>query len=302
MTRSEQTSSSSSGCSPVTFVGNFLSGTSYPFRAFGLLQFNPSLWGYVAIPVAVNLVVGIVLYTSLLMAGFHGIDMLLADVPEWAHFFAVILQAVLVLLLLIVIGFILLRFGVVLGAPWYGQLSEHLEERFTGRPAVSPPPGWKTIARDIWEALGFEVKKLLLLVGIGLPLLLLNFIPAVGSIVVTALQLALATTIVCLDFFDPPLSRRYVRFRTRLSLVARTIPASTGFGLVCLVLISIPFLNLVAIPICITAGTIFFCEHMWDSKIIDPHEPPPDEENERDGDDQTPPTPPDDEPAPQGEP
>jgi CysZ protein len=41
------------------------------------------------------------------------------------------------------------------------------------------------------------------------------------------------------------------------------MPASIGFSLVCLALIGIPFLNLLAIPLCVTAGTLFFCDRIW---------------------------------------
>ena len=40
------------------------------------------------------------------------------------------------------------------------------------------------------------------------------------------------------------------------------MPASLGFGLVCFVLVGIPFLNLFAIPLCMAAGTLFFCDRI----------------------------------------
>ena len=51
--------------------------------------------------------------------------------------------------------------------------------------------------------------------------------------------------------------------RARLGLIRRSLPASAGFGLVCLGLISIPLVNLLAIPLCVTAGTLFFCDQIW---------------------------------------
>jgi CysZ protein len=76
----------------------------------------------------------------------------------------------------------------------------------------------------------------------------------------TAAGIVIGVTISCLDFFDPPLERRRLSFRAKLGYIRHHLPASAGFGLICLGLVSVPFLNLLAVPVCITAGTLFFCE------------------------------------------
>jgi CysZ protein len=101
---------------------------------------------------------------------------------------------------------------------------------------------------------------------IGAPTLLLNLIPVVGTVLATAGGIALGATISCLDFFDPPLERRRLRFREKLGFIRRGLPATAGFGLVCLGLVSIPFFNLFAVPLCITAGTLFYCDQSADQR------------------------------------
>lgn len=248
----------------VSFVrapGGFIAGASYPWRALAVLNRTPGLWGYVIIPILINLTVGLLLYAGLLVAGFRGIDALIAD-TEWAFFLELLLRVVLGLGLLIALGFVLVRFGVVLGSPWYSRLSEELEYLQTGQKRSAEPASIRSVARDIWRALLFELKKLLLVIGIGLPLFLLNFVPPFGSMLATAGGIALGATIACLDFFDPPLERRRLQFRAKLRAIRRSFPASAGFGLVCLGLVSIPLINLLSIPLCITAGTLFFCDRM----------------------------------------
>ncbi|MGB5770965.1 MAG: EI24 domain-containing protein, partial [Crocosphaera sp.] len=78
-------------------------------------------------------------------------------------------------------------------------------------------------------------------------------ISTMGGITVTG-------TIICLDFFDSALERRRLKFRQKLSLVFKTFPASAGFSLICLLLISVPFINLVTIPFCVGSGTLFVCD------------------------------------------
>jgi CysZ protein len=119
------------------------------------------------------------------------------------------------------------------------------------------------IVRDISRALLFELKKLVLAVGVGLLLLLLSLIPGVGTLAATVGGIALAALLVCLDFLDAPLERRRLHFREKLGIVFRSLPASASFSLVCLGLVSIPLLNLLTIPLCVASGTLFFCDRIW---------------------------------------
>jgi CysZ protein len=237
-------------------VGDLVDGAAYPLRALGLLWRNRGLWGYVLVPLAVNLVVGVTLYAGLLLAGFGLIDGLVAGLPAWAAPLAFLLRSLLVVGLLVATGFVLVRFGVVLGAPWYGRLSERIELMRLGR---APPSGGGAL-RDLGRALVYEAKKLLLVAAVGLPLLLLNVIPGAGQALAAAGGLTLAATIACLDFFDAPLERRGFGFRARLGYARRTLPASAGFGLACVALISLPFLNLLCVPLCVAAGTLYCCD------------------------------------------
>ena len=246
----------------VQAAGSLLVGATYPFRALLVLRRSPRLWRYIVIPVVVNLVVGAAVYASLLYVGLQYIDALLADLSEWALAVGVLVHALLMVGLLVGIGFVLLRFGVVLGSPWYGRLSELVEEECTGEAlAVEEGGGAGAVVREVGATLLFEVQKVLVLL-VGLPVVGLNVVPGVGSVLAAAGWVTVGVVIVCLDFFDAPLSRRRVSFRVRLRVIRRSLPASGGFGLVCLGLMSIPFLNLLALPLCVTAGTLFFCERV----------------------------------------
>lgn len=190
-------------------------------------------------------------------------------VPNWAiaiadtlgASFLWVLRLLLVLLLLLVTGFIFLQFGVLLGSPWYGKLSEELELLKLGKlPPMEASLG-RTI-QDVGRAILYELNKLVLLVLIGLPLLLFNFLPGIGTAIASVGYITLTATIVCLDFFDSALERRRLRFRQKLGVVLRSLPASAAFGFVCLALVSVPLINLLAIPVCVAAGTLFFCDRV----------------------------------------
>jgi CysZ protein len=257
-----------------------VAGATYPLQALFYLLRNPSLLGYVLIPIAVNLVFGIALYVGLLRPGLREaqalalnldsrLDRLVADFPRWLNWLGflgdglgVVLSGLLVLLLFLLTGLLLVQFGVILGAPWYGQLSEQLEKRRLG----GLPPlesGGLPIVQDIWRALAYELKKLVLAGSLAFGFFLLNFVPGIGTIVASMGWIAIAALIVCLDFLDAPLERRRLRFRDKLRIILESLPASASFALVCLTAVSIPIVNFVTIPLCVAGGTLFFCDRIW---------------------------------------
>lgn len=257
-------------------LGGFgtLNGATYPLRALVTFIQNPRLIKYIVIPILVNIVVAIALYSGLLYFGWQIVDSIQGDVttwlnqlitslPPWLSFLSygasgiiAILRLTLVIVLLIATGFLLTQFGVLLGAPWYGQLSEQLEKHRTGKVELIE----LNLLSDLGRAVLYELKKLVLIALVGIPLLLVNFFPGVGTVISSIGSLILATTIVCLDFLDSCLERRRLQFRQKLKTVFKTLPASASFGLVCLGLISIPFVNLVTIPLCVASGTLFICD------------------------------------------
>lgn len=242
--------------------GGFFAGAGYPFFALGLLARTPRLWQFIVVPLIVNIVVGVTLYAGLLFLGWRSIDQLVAGMTEWGALLAALLRALLIIGLLLGTGFVLVRFGVVLGSPWYSRLSAELERIRTGYTLPEEPFNIVFILRDLGRALAFELKKLLLVIAIGLPTLLLNFVPVAGQLLATVASVSLGATVACLDFFDSSLERRRLGFRHKLRLIRRSLPGSAGFGLMSFALVSIPLVNLLTIPICVAAGTLFVCDHV----------------------------------------
>lgn len=260
-------------------LGGFglLAGATYPFRVLALFQRTPDLWGYVTIPIMVNFVVGIAVYAGLLFWGWgsveslllnlsHWLDTLINNLPIWLRFLQVLIVGIgfllhflLVVVLLLLTGLLLVQFGVFLGFPWYSKLSEQLEKLRLGQLQIVEVG----IAQDMSRAIQFELKKLMLVVGLGVPLLLLNLVPGIGILVASLGGIALTAVIVCLDFIDAPMERRRLGFRQKLRIVLSSLPASASFSLVCLGLVSIPLLNLVTIPLCVASGTLFFCDRIY---------------------------------------
>ena len=255
----------------------FFSGVSYPFRAIDILWKNRNLWQYLIIPILINILVGIISYILLLRPSLSWFNQItstllitienyLDTLPQWLSFLIHIIgfltfltKTLLFIVIFILIGLIITQFGSILGAPWYGKLSEKLEILTTNTLDIIE----LNLFHDIGRAILFEIKKILLIIIISIPLLLFNLIPVGGNLLSFLGSLALTLIIVCLDFFDAILERKRLKFRQKLKFVIDSFPSTLGFGLVCLALITIPFLNLIAIPICVSAGTLFVsdCQH-----------------------------------------
>lgn len=243
-------------------VGDFFRGTTYHLQALRVLGEHRRLWKYVAIPVVLNLVLGGLLYAGALYAGWQGIDLLMTRLPEWAAAASVILRALMVVALLFLTGLVLAKFGVILGSPWYGRLSEELEEMRLGRQMPEAPRGRLAMLGEVGSAIGYEVKKLGLTIAILLPLFVIGLVPLIGPVVSTVGGFALGVTIVCLDFLDPSLGRRQLSFRQKLATVFRHMPTTGGFGAVALVLVSIPLVNLVTVPLSVAAASLLYADRV----------------------------------------
>jgi len=258
-------------------------GALYPLRAAWFIAQTPPLWGYLIAPILVNLGVGLGLYAALLFPGLRWLetwqqqlggqaDAAIAQLPRWLHWLDAasgllggLIDVLLMLVLLVLTGLVIVQFGTLLGAPWYGQLAEQIEKQRLG--SVPSQEGVLAIVEDLGRAIGFELKKLALTLGLTVLFVLISGVPILGAIGVGAGGLITSTLLVCLDFFDPPLERRRLGFRQKLKTVLYYLPASASFGLVCLLAVSVPIVNLVSIPICMVGGTLFFCDRIFPERF-----------------------------------
>jgi len=124
-----------------------------------------------------------------------------------------LLHVLLIVGLLIVTGYVLVRFGVVLGSPWYARLSNELELLRTGRSLperrqVSPPP----CAIPPPARAGVRAAEAGAGAAIGVDCCCSISSRWLGSCLRPLAALRSAVTLACLDFFDYPLERRRISF------------------------------------------------------------------------------------------
>jgi CysZ protein len=129
------------------------------------LKNNPSLWGYITIPISINIFVGIALYFGLLIPSWQWMDAAISNLPSWLTAISGFLHFLLGLGILVLVGLLIVQIGVILGAPCYGKLAEQIEKvKINNLPVEESFSFGRTIG-DIFRALMFEVKKLALVIG-----------------------------------------------------------------------------------------------------------------------------------------
>lgn len=242
-------------------VNRFAEGFAYPFRAIGEIRRTKDLWGLLLPPVLINIVVGGALIAGLAVAGFAALDELeraIGDVDEWI---STTLRVVMIILVVFVSIWLMVRIGLVLGAPWYEKIAERVEERIVG---PMPPGALKDrgFVGSILGSLGYEVQKAATVGLIAVAIGAVGFIPVVGQIVSTIGNYLLTAALSCLDYFNGPLARRDYTFSQKFGVLTKTFPASAGFGAACAIMYMIPLFTLVSVPICMVAGTMFVCERV----------------------------------------
>ena len=248
-------------------ASGFVTGAGYLVRAGRLLAREKRLWRFLAAPLAVSLVVGLLVYLALLAAATALVGALVGWLapllPLIASPLGVVLNIILMVLLLWFTGIGIAKFGVILGSPWYGQLAAEIERMSLPADEIpEAPQGAAAFARDIGAAVLYEAKKAALVFGIGVPALLLNLVPGVGALAAAGIWTTLGVTTLVLDFLDPALQRRRLRFREKLGVVFSNAPASAGFGGPALLLAGIPLVNLLTVPLCMTAGTLYYIDRV----------------------------------------
>jgi CysZ protein len=99
---------------------------------------------------------------------------------------------------------------------------------------------------------------LILLVGLAgsVAFFVLGFVPGVGLVTTPFVAFVWTPLFVAFDLLDSPLGRRGLRFGDKVRVLWRNLPAALSLGLVASPLVSVPFLNLIGLPLAVVAGVL----------------------------------------------
>lgn len=237
---------------PVSKAGlaGLIAGLNAPWEGLVYLSYYPWLWRYGIVPVLLNLIITALVFFGLIMAVFSSFSYIDGWFPE-GWFYAI-------LKVLTGLGFVLLAIGgalvswlilqVALCGYFYGLLARQVELQ------LGTPP------EELREASLFaEVKDVTIdiavLIVINLGLLLLNLIPAVGSVLALVGGFYFNSFVLGREFFDYPLALRGWRRPEKLAFARERRANTCGLGLAVMGLYLVPFVGAVFLTTAV-AGSV----------------------------------------------
>ena len=237
-----------------------LLGAGDAARGLRYLLAHPRLFGWVAAPALVTLVVIIGVVWAVLALSAPAVAWIAAGAPDWLESWLSGLLRLLVVGGLSVVGFLFyVSISGALAGPFCEMLSESVEERVTGTPA----PGFSAIAfaRGVLLGVLHAMRRLAIyLFALGLLLVLGALIPGVGHAIAAAVGFYLAAQTAAYDCYDAIFGRRLWRYRQKTDYLRAHRGRTLGLGAAVAALLLIPFFNLVALGLGAAGATLAFLE------------------------------------------
>jgi len=233
-----------------------------PFKAAGAflkalpLIISPGLRIFILAPLVANVILMALLYMVALHYFDDLINMAMGYLPHWLAFmhwlFYIIFAAIIAVLL-----FYSFSIGVnILASPFMAILAEKVEEKQTGK-VFDEKMTTKVVIAIIARSVQRECQKLFYFLPRFILLIVLSFIPLV-NVVAPVLLLLFSAWMLSLQYMDYAFDNNKVAFYDmRMALRTKPLLCWT-FGGIVMVCLTIPFVNLVIMPIAVLAATLLW--------------------------------------------
>lgn len=252
---------------PPRLKNNVASGVFY-FKEGLRLVWTPELRVYILVPLLVNCVLFFVLTGWLIHtygSAFTGlIDSIIDFFPDFFQRFiaplAWIVWFVCGILFLIVYGYSFNMITNIIAAPFYGLLSAKAEALLTGNPPPDEP-----LLRMIPRVMGREISKLWYFLSRGviiiLIMILVGSIPVV-NLIAPAIGLAWSAWSMSIQYADYAGDNNQLNFKLLRMCLWQKKFSCLGFGGFTMLMSVIPVINIVAIPVAVVGGTLFWLREL----------------------------------------
>ena len=248
------------------FFRAFKEGFSFTYPAARLICRRDMVkWAIVPICVSTIILVG-----GLLMVGFFLYAQLEQYLSIWPSYLRNIIWWFLICTLSSTLSFLLFSVSNLLAAPFNSQLSAAIECKLgnQNRNSNSDAGAFKNITDSI-ISIGSEIKKLGCFLKLGLPLLICSLIPGLNLFAPIA-WLLFGSWMLSLEYIDYPLSNNGRGFPAAKNYAAQERGLTLGLGFSLTILTLLPIANILAMPIGVAAGTLFYDQKIR-KELITPH-------------------------------
>jgi CysZ protein len=235
---------------------NPLSGAGYLLQGIRLIT-RPGLRRFVVVPLAVN----ILIFSAAIAIGMnlfaHVLATLDAHLPSWLSWLDWVLWPLFVLVLLVVVFNIFALVANLIASPFNSLLAEKVERMLTGR-ALDQGITLAGVMADIVPTLVDEIRKLLYAVVLGVPFLLLLFVPIIGQL----LWFLYIAWVLAVQYSDYPMGNHGMKFREMRRRLGRQRGMSLGFGASAAALSMVPFVNFILMPSAVAGATAMWVREL----------------------------------------
>lgn len=254
---------------PAGNSAGFAEGVRLPLDALRLLRREPGLRAFALVPLLVSaaaLALGVAL-----VVGYAGELYYLAtawlpavEAGAWYSWLWVgpaklVLGVAGVLLFLVAAAACLVAsflVGSLVASPFHDVLSRRVEAAVSGGVVESSSPGIGGFLRDAaWVGLE-EAKRLGSFLGVQAIAFAAGLVVPGAQLVTFPVMTALTILFLALDHASYALDRRGLSFRGKLAWSRRNLGAVAGYGAAAFLACSVPGLNVLAMPVLVTGGTL----------------------------------------------
>jgi CysZ protein len=237
-------------------VHQFARGAGLLGRGLGLCLRHPRMFGLGILPALIS---GL-LYAAALITLIAFVDDLSRTVTwfadDWSATWRGTVRVFAGLALVGVAGMLsVLTFTAVtllIGDPFYEKISEMAEARFGGVADPVEIEWWRSLGRSLVDSLRLIGLSILL----GIPLLLLGFIPVVGQILGLVLGGAVGGWMLAVELTGAPFQRRGQRLRDRRAALRGHRALTLGFGAAVFVSFLIPLGAVLLMPAAVAGAAL----------------------------------------------
>ena len=255
---------------PTGVVSQVLRGVRYPLEGLAIMRAH-KLWRLALVPILVNIVLFgllVALTFYVLVPWIEHAEAALTPASSqgiWARVLAGLAKVVIWALwimapvaVVVVNAFLLVFVGQAVASPFLDVLSERVEQLVLGVPPA--PASIGRVVRSVSVAVADVVWSLLYWLAINVPLLLLNLLPLVGSVVAAAIGFCFTAWLFAVEFGGLPLTRYFITYPGRWHAIWQNRWLGLGLGMSTMVLLFVPLLSLVMLPVAAVGGTLMYCD------------------------------------------
>lgn len=171
------------------------------------------------------------------------------------------------LLTLVLVFFCFTVVGNLIASPFNELLSERIEGILLPE-AESTPFSLKFFFRDMLRIWLVELKKLSFFAAAMLMLLLLNLLPIVGNLLYGVLSILLTLFFLAWEYFAFVHERKSRDYKYQRQFLMQRKPLVFGFASGVLLMLAVPFVQLICIPVAVAGATLLWCEEQAGCPLI----------------------------------